>query len=106
MRDLLAENFGQCLCDLAPISARCFSYGIRSGEWAYVIIREELRAENDVFSVVRLWIREEVECYGGDVGGRDDGKFAFAGGGVDLAFAADVGEVLAFGEIFWRKSVS
>lgn len=65
-----------------------------------------VRAENDVFSVVRLWIREKVECYGGDVGGRDNGKFAFARGGVDLAFAADVGEVLAFGEVFWRKSVS
>lgn len=106
MRDLLAENFRQYLRDLAPMLARCFSYCIRSGEWAYVIIRKEFGAENDVFSVVRLWIREKVECYGGDVGGRDNGKFAFARGGVDLAFAADVGEVLAFGEVFWRKSVS
>ncbi len=75
-------------------------------KWAYVIIRKKFRAENGVFSVVRFWIGEEVECYGGDVGGRDSGEFAFAGGGVDLAFVADAWEVLAFRYVFWGKSVS
>lgn len=41
-----------------------------------------------------------MECYGGDVGGRDGGELAFAGGGVDLAFVADAWEVLAFRYVF------
>jgi hypothetical protein len=73
-------------------------WGVR--KWTYVVVRKKFRAENDVFSVVRFWIGEEVECYGGDVGGGDSGEFAFAGGGVDLALVADAWEVLAFGEVF------
>ena len=79
-------------------------WGMR--KWAYVVIRKKFRAENGVFPVVRLWIGKEVECYGGDVGGRNGGEFACAGGGVDFAFVADAHEVLAFGKVFWPRSVS
>ena len=54
-----------------------------------------------MFSVVRLGIGEEMDGYGGDIGDGDRGEFAFAGGGVDFAFVADAGEMLALREVFW-----
>lgn len=79
-------------------------WGMRN--WAYVIVRKKIRAENDVFSVVRLRIGEEVDCYGGYVGGCDGAELAFAGGGVDFSFIADASAVVAFGDVFWWESVS
>lgn len=43
---------------------------------SYIVVREELRAQDNVVPVVRFWIGEEVERYGGDVCGSDGGEFS------------------------------
>ena len=59
----------------------------------YFVVIEEFRAEDNVVSVVRLGVGEEMGGYGGDIGGGNRGELAFAGGGVDFAFVADAGQV-------------
>lgn len=61
---------------------------------AYLVVAQQLRAQDRMFGVMGLLVRERAERNGSDVVGADEGHLAVAAGRVDLALVFDREAVL------------
>ena len=66
-----------------------------------LVIGHQLRPQDPVIRVMRLFVGESVEHHGCDVGCAHERDSAVGAGGVDFALVFDGCEVPAFGKVFW-----